>query len=167
MQFRSFAADDAEFCFQLRNRAFTELFGSHLQPEEIAAAVNAYQPADFIRLAEQGAFFIVEQEGRRAGFFYLKRLDRSTAELCLIYIEPRFHRQGIGSGCIRYVGRWVASNWKGVRNLIVDTVIAGYNAEFYRKTGFASLGPADCFLSGKRLAALRLCKPVTSPLRRQ
>ena len=160
MKFRRFSPDDAEFCFQLRKRAFTDLFRNQLQPEEVTAAVNTYQPADYIRMDGQGSLFIAEKRGRRAGFFYLKRTDPAVAELCLIYIDPIFHRQGIGSRSIDFIGRWISSNWKSVRTLIVDTVIAGYNAGFYQKAGFVPLKQTVCRLSGKSIKALRLTMQI-------
>lgn len=162
MQFRRFHPDDAEFCFGLRNRVIRDLFQDRLQPEEVVAATSAYQPVDYIRMAGQGALFIVEQDGRQAGFFYLQRIDATVAELCLIYIEPRFHGQGIGRACIDHIDRWVSSHWEKVATLIVVTFVPGYNASFYQKVGFAPQAPTVCTLSGLAVEALRLCKPVGS-----
>ena len=164
MQFRRFTSDDAEFCFQLRSRVIRDLFNDRLQPEEVSAAVSAYRPADYTRMAGQGSIFIVEQNNQRAGFFYLKRIDPATAELCLIYIDPRFHGQGIGSGCIGYIDRWVSANWKAVATLIVATFVPGYNADFYKKVGFAPVGPTVCEFPELPVKALRLSKPVTGSL---
>ena len=164
MQFRRFIPDDAAFCCQLRKQIIGDLFSDRLQPEEVAAAVSAYQPADYNRMAGQGSLFIVEQNSRRAGFFYLDRIDPATAELCLLYIDPRFHGQGIGRACLKYVDRWVASNWKEVATLIVVTFVPGYNAEFYKKVGFEPDAPAVCEFSGVQVKALRLSKRLkTSP----
>ena len=163
MQIRNFVPDDAEFCCRLRNRAFRDLFQGELQPEEVAAAVRAYRPADYNRMAGRGALFIVEQNGRRVGFFYLRRIDPKTAELVLIYIDPHFHHRGVGSSCIRFIERWVPSNWKGVVTLIVDTVIPGYNAAFYQRVGFSPVGNTECELSGLPVKALRLAKRTGPP----
>jgi GNAT superfamily N-acetyltransferase len=162
MQLRRFAPDDAEFCFHLRNQVIRDLFRSRLHPEEIAAAVSAYRPADYTRMAGQGAIFIMERSGQRAGFFYLKRIDTAIAELCLIYIDPRSHGQGIGRRCINHIDQWVSSNWKEVATLVVVTFVPGYNAEFYKKVGFAPLEHTVCELSGLPLKALRLSRPVRS-----
>jgi GNAT superfamily N-acetyltransferase len=160
MQLRRFAPDDADFCFHLRNQVIHNLFRSRLQPEEVAAAVSAYRPADYTRMAGQGKIFIMERNGQRAGFFYLKRIDPTIAELCLIYIDPRYHGQGIGRSCINHIDQWVSSNWKGVATLLVVTFVPGYNAEFYKKVGFAPLERTVCELSGLPVKALRLSRPV-------
>lgn len=162
MQFRDFASDDAAFCCHLRNRIIHDLFRSRLKPEEVAAAVRAYQPADYTRMAGQGALFIIEQDRQRAGYFYLKRIDAATAELCLIYIDPRFHGQGIGRACIEHIDRWVTSHWKGVAALIVVTFVPGYNGAFYRKVGFTPMEQTVHRLSGLPVKALRLSRPIRS-----
>ena len=136
MNIRPFQPDDAEFCFRLRSNAFIKTFYGELTPEEVAAAVNAYMPNDYIRMAENMPFFIVEQNGTSIGFFALKRKDSSTAELPLIYLNSDSIGQGIGSSCIDYIERWLSSNWREVSTLIVDTVIPKYNSGFYMKVGF-------------------------------
>ena len=163
MQFRSFLPEDAEFCYHLRKRVIRDHFTDRLQPEEVAAAVNAYQPADYIRMAEQGVLTIVEQSSRRSGFFYLKRIDSTVAELCLIYIEPRDHGQGIGRACIETIDQWVSTHWNEVTTLVVVTFVPDYNAAFYQKVGFTPREQTVCVLSGMPVNALRLAKPVNVP----
>ena len=161
MQFRRFTTDDAEFCCRLRKQVIRNLFEDLLQPDEIGAAVRAYRPADYTRMAGQGSIFIVEQSGRRAGFFYLKRIDTATAELCLLYIDPRCHGQGVGRACIQHIDRWIFSNWKEVATLVVVTFVPGYNAEFYQRVGFAPVAPTVCEFPERSLKALRLSKRVS------
>ena len=163
MHFRSFLPDDAEFCYHLRNQVIRDHFAERLQPDEVAAAVNAYQPADYIRMAGQGLLRIVEQKSRQAGFFYLKRIDSTVAELCLIYIEPRHHGQGIGRACIETIERWVTTHWNEVTTLVVVTFVPDYNAAFYQKVGFTPQEQTVCVLSGMPVKALRLSKPVPVP----
>lgn len=162
MQLRSYEPADAEFCCRLRNQVIGDLFADHLQAEAVAAAVNAYQPADYTRMAGQGTLFVVEQDGRRAGFFYLERIAADAAELCLIYIDPRFHGRGIGRGCIDHIDRWLPAHWQEVTTLVVTTIVPDYNAAFYQKVGFAPAEPAVCKFSGLAIKALRLSKPVVS-----
>ena len=162
MYFRSFLPDDAEFCYHLRNQVIRDQFKDRLQPEEVAAAVNAYQPADYIRMAGQGSLFIIEHDGRRTGFFYLKRIDSTVAELCLIYIEHRDHGKGIGRACIETIDQWVSTHWSEVTTLVVVTFVPGYNAKFYQKVGFTPQEQTVCVLSGMPVKALRLSRPVNT-----
>jgi len=164
MRVRSFQAADAEFCFRLRSNAFIQQFYGELKPAEVAAAVNAYMPDDFIRMAEQMPFFIVEQVGVPIGFFSLKRKDIRSAELPLIYLDLKQLGQGIGSACIGYIQHWLAQNWPEVDTLSVDTVIPRYNSKFYIKAGFVPGESVFCEFSGRKLKALRLVKKLNEKL---
>lgn len=117
-------------------------------------------PNDYIRMAENMPFFIVEQNCTSIGFFALKRKDSSTVELPLIYLNLDSIGQGIGSLCIDYIERWVSSNWREVSTLIVDTVIPKYNSGFYKKVGFIPSEDTFCEFLGQRVKALRLIKKI-------
>jgi GNAT superfamily N-acetyltransferase len=160
MNIRKFKPDDAEACFRLRSDAFIQKFNDELSLQDIASAVNAYMPGDYIRMAQEMPFFIVEENGRIYGFFNLKREDLNTAELPLIYVGLDALGKGIGSACIDYIEEWLSSNWKEVTHLIVDTVIPKYNGKFYEKMGFKSICDTYCEFLGHRLKALRLAKKL-------
>ena len=160
MNIRKFKPDDAETCFRLRSNAFIQKFHNELSLQEIASAVNAYMPIDYIRMAEEMPFFIVEENDRISGFFNLKQKDARTAELQLIYIDLDTLGKGIGSACIDYIEGWLSSNWKEVNKLIVDTVIPKYNSKFYEKAGFKPMGDVYCEFPGNKIKALRLAKKL-------
>jgi len=160
MKIRPFQPDDAESCFRLRSNAFIQKFYGELTPEEIAAAVNAYMPDDFIRLARKNPCFIVEEDGNPIGFFNLKRKDNITAEIPLIYLDLDRLGQGFGTACIEYMEKWLWENWLEVNTLLVDTVIPKYNGGFYKKVGFKPSGFTYCEFLGKKLKALRLLKKI-------
>ena len=160
MKIRPFQADDAESCFRLRSNAFIQKFYGELTPEEVAAAVNAYMPNDYIRMAQETAFFIVEEDGSPIGFFNLKRKDKTTAEVPLIYLDLDSLSGGIGSACIDYIEKWLAENWLEVNTLVVDTVIPKYNSGFYKKVGFKPSEFTYCEFLGQKLKALRLVKKL-------
>ena len=63
MELRLFQKKDAAYCFKLRSSAFIQKFHGELTPQEVAAAVNSYMPEDYIRMAKEKTFFIVEQNG--------------------------------------------------------------------------------------------------------
>jgi GNAT superfamily N-acetyltransferase len=130
MNFRPFIPEDAEFCFRVRSNAFIQKFYGELTPEEVYAGVNAYLPDDYTRMAENTPIFIVEESGAPVGFFLLVRVDPATAELTQLYIDPVYFAKGIGSACIRFMEKWLLSNWTGVDTIIVDTVIPKYNRGF-------------------------------------
>ena len=163
MDIRRFSADDAEFCFKTRSKALIRKFYGELNPEEVIACVNAYMPADYIRMAEEHPFFIGEQNHAPIFFFTLKRIDARTAELPLIYVDLACIGKGIGSTCIAYLEQWIAVNWPEVETLIVDTVVPGYNGAFYEKVGFRPLTETVCTFPDLDIKALRLIKKLNLP----
>ena len=160
MNFRPFQPEDAVFCFRLRSNAFIQKFYGELTAAEVAAAVNSYMPDDYIRLARECPVFIVEKEGTPVAFFNLKRKDRSTAELPLIYIDLKCLGDGIGTACVDFMDHWLQENWPEVDTLIVDTVIPKYNSGFYKKAGFEPTEQTHCEFLGRKLKALRLRKKI-------
>ncbi|MHC4310436.1 MAG: GNAT family N-acetyltransferase [Planctomycetota bacterium] len=162
MNIRKFKPDDAEICFRFRSNAFIQKFHNELSLQEIASAVNAYMPRDYIRMAVEMPFFITQERSKIIGFLNLKRRDENTAELPLIYIDLDTLGQGIGSACIDYIEQWLSSNWKDVTKLLVDTVIPKYNSRFYEKVGFKPIGDAYCEFMGRKIKALRLEKKLNN-----
>jgi GNAT superfamily N-acetyltransferase len=163
MNFRPFSENDAVFCFKTRSNVFIQKFSGELSPEEVAACVDAYMPDDYIRMSRKRPVFIVEENDSPLGFFTLKRLEVNTAELPLIYVDLDRLGSGIGSACIKYIGRWLAANWPEVDALIVDTVIPLYNGGFYQKAGFVPQEEIYCEFAGLKIKALRLAKSLIYP----
>ncbi len=159
VNFRFFTPRDAEFCFKVRSRAFIEKFYGELSPGAVSAGVNALMD-DYIRMAEKTPFFIVEVEGRRVGFFTIRREGGSASEIPLIYLDDQYLGRGLGKACIQFIEKWLASNWPEVRRLFVDTVIPRYNAEFYRKMGFTPGERVVCHFPDLEVTALRLRKEL-------
>lgn len=160
MKIRAFQPHDAAFCFRTRSNAFIQQFYGELTPEEVAAAVNAYLPDDFMQMALTHPFFIVEENSRPVGFFNLKRRDSYTAEIPQIYFDLARRGRGLGSACIGYIENWLVKNWPDVGVLFVDTVIPNYNRVFYEKVGFEASDSTYCEFLGRKLKALRLTKKL-------
>ena len=160
MNIRKFKPDDAEICFRLRSNAFIQKFHNELSLQDIASAVNAYMPSDYIRMAQEMPFFVIEENDTAYGFFNIKRKNASTAELQLIYIDLDVLGKGIGTACIDYIEGWLSAHWKEVKMLIVDAVIPKYNSKFYEKVGFKPIGSVYCEFLGHKIKALRLAKKL-------
>jgi GNAT superfamily N-acetyltransferase len=161
LRIRSFTEGDAEFCCQVRNRAYLVEFGQELSPEEIVAAVDAYHAADYVRMSREGQVFVIEEGEEPVGFFTLKRTSRSRAELPLIYLDSEHMGQGIGRECITYLEDWIRTNWNEVSTLFVDTIIPNYNGGFYRKTGFTQVGETVCDFPTGSVPAIRFEKHLS------
>lgn len=158
MHIRPFASDDAEFCCDVRREAFNRKFFDEIGPEAVTAGAEAYTPDNFIGMAAAAPIFIVEENDRRIGFFTFRRVDETTAELHLIYLDLKHLGKGVGSTCVRFIEDWIADRWKEVDTFFVDTVIPEYNGPFYRKMGFAPEGTVPCQFPGMTIPALRLSK---------
>jgi GNAT superfamily N-acetyltransferase len=133
---RRFGPDDAEFCFRTRAHAFIVEFYPEVGPEVVAAGVNAHMPRDYVRMARGSEFFIVEEAGTPVGFFVLKRVDRTTAEIALIYLSVGARGKGIGRWCVQQVEERTRSAWAEVATLFLETIVPEYNGAFYRNVGF-------------------------------
>ena len=161
MHYRTFAFEDALFCYTVRKRAFTELFADELTPAEIAGCVDAYALYDYVRMQKAGEYFIAEEDGVPRGFFTLKRLARKKVEIPLIYLDPDHRGRGLGQECMRWLERWVAINWSEATHLLVDTVIPDTNSGFYEALGFTDAGETVCHFPDRDLKATRFIKEIT------
>ncbi len=160
MKVRRFKREDAEFCFKVRANVFIRKFYDEIGPEAVVAGINAYMPEDYIRKAEEVAFFIIEERDHLIGFFTIKQVDRTTAELHLIYLDLDFLGKGIGAQCVRFMEDWILSNWKGVNTFIVNTIIPENNGAFYEKMGFIPVEEVFCAFPDLAVEALRLKKQL-------
>jgi GNAT superfamily N-acetyltransferase len=158
MQIRKFNPTDANFCYEIRCDAYIKIFNNELEPDIVDACINAYQPENYVKMAQKYEFFIVEENKEVIGFFTLKKKNNTTAEIPLIYLDLEYLNKGIGQKCIKYITDWISLNWKTVDNIIVDTIIPEINSGFYRKVGFNTLKEVFCFIGDKKVKALRLKK---------
>jgi len=162
MIIRPFEPEDAAFCFKIRAEAYIITFRDELAPDIIAECINAYMPADYIRMSEDQPFFIGVEENQRIAFFTLKKLNKITAELPLIFVKLTHLKRGIGKRCIRFIEGWLGEHWPEVETLIVETIIPKYNDEFYKRVGFIQEGESDCLFPHQDVKALRLVKKLAT-----
>ena len=63
-------------------------------------------------------FFLMEEDGVPLGFFVVKQLDSSAADLFLIYVDLNHLGLGIGKSCIQFIEKWLPENWPEIKDLI-------------------------------------------------
>jgi hypothetical protein len=107
LQIRPFESSDAEFCFRLRAEAFIKIFYDEIGPEAVAAGVNAYMPADFVRMAKTMPWFVAQDRFEPIGFCTIRMLDTQTSELLFLYVKLSRIGQGVGSYLLRFNRRRV------------------------------------------------------------
>ena len=157
---RPFSAGDAEFCFKIRSEAFVRVFYDEVGPVVAAAGVNAHMPGDYEWMAETMHCFIAEVANEPVGFCTVRIVDETTAELLFLYVELERVNTGIGSHLERYAEDWLAANYAGIKELIVDTIIPRYNRAFYEKIGFVYVEDRTYSYPGIKVRAVRLAKQI-------
>ena len=162
MNLREFSQEDAEFWFRVRLEAFVNKFYSEIGPEAVAAGINAYLPADYVRISEEMPIMIAEYRGKRIGFVSMKRLSETTAEIPLIYLRLSELGKGYGTQALRRAEEWIRRQWPDVEKIIIDTIIPEYNGGFYVKSGYIRTGTASCDFPDMTVAAVRFEKQIQS-----
>lgn len=129
------------------------------EPEEkraAAAEILEQLPGWFENEQARGAYaagcakqavFCARKDGKTAGFLAAKRLSDRTAEIAVMGVAPKLHREGIGRALFWRCAAWCWQNGIGylqVKTLGESNPDAGYakTRAFYQKMGFA---PLECF----------------------
>jgi putative acetyltransferase len=107
--------------------------------------ISAWAPATpdlsaWAKRLSTGAVFVYERENRIVGFTRIE-LD---GNLDLLYVHPRFQRQGIAQALFERVLAWAAN--KGVRHLTSEVSITA--RPFFEHAGFRMVGPQTIELRG-------------------
>lgn len=157
---RRFKPQDAEACFKIRSEAFILEFSNDLDPEAVAAAVNAYMLSDFVSMSQDMVFFVAEIDNDPVGFCVVRMIDAATAELFLIYVQRKHLKRGIGSRMLSFVESRLRENSPGLSSLVADTVIPDYNRGFYEKYGFITEGEKAYSFLDKEVCAVRFRKKL-------
>lgn len=66
---------------------------------------------------------------------------RNQNQLSLLFVDRQYHRKGIGSALIDWVGEYAKQ--KGNESICLQA--APYAVDFYRKLGFSILGPEQSY----------------------
>lgn len=157
---RDFTAADAETCFRIRSAGFICRFTNHVGPEAVAALVNSYMPADFVRMSETMKWLVCEDGNGIAGFCTINFLDDTTAEILFLYVDLDKHGQGIGSRLLDAAEAWLGENRPKIRRMVLDTVVPDYNQAFYEKQGFTVTGHQACVRDGKEIPSVVMTRPL-------
>ena len=128
-----FDSDDAHRLVGRLDAGLAELyppeqrFGPNLKAEDLDAG--------------RGAFLVARSDGEAIGCGAIRLLDRGTAEIKRMYVEPARRGQGVGRAVLAELERVGAG--MGVSRLVLETGIHQHAAiGLYRSVGFV---PIDCW----------------------
>lgn len=102
-------------------------FNLLLLADEEMQAINLY--------IHQSKIYVAETGGKLVGVYVLFPLDKDTAEIKAIAVNPEYQNRGIGKLMLNHAG--TEAQAKGFKEIIVGTpAIAGKQLNFYRRAGF-------------------------------
>lgn len=157
---RPFGAADAEACFRIRTEAFVRDFYPHQDPQVIAEGINAYLPSDYVRLGETARVRVATDVDQVVGFYVVRFPEPGVAELMLLYVKAGYKGQGLGTLLLRHLESWLAESHPEVRRVVLDTIVPGFNGQFYEKQGYAADGVSELRYPGLTVKAVRMAKKL-------
>ena len=90
---RPMREEDTPLLADLHKRAIRASYPSHYTPEVVEAWANSRDPQKYLKARANGVHFLVyETDAKPVGFISWKE-----GELCGMYIDPDYQKQGIGS----------------------------------------------------------------------
>jgi GNAT superfamily N-acetyltransferase len=151
---RGATTEDQNAIWQVRTASIKGLCKSHYGEKETEAWANASVPDDFAAVICGGDFLIAECDGIVVGFGFI---NRQTAEVKAIFVEPRFSRRGVGTAILTSLEA-IARN-AGLRQL---TLSASLNAvSFYQAAGYRPIQETEwCHPAGFRLPCVAMAKTL-------
>ena len=141
---RLFKAGDARKLSYLISRCLKEILSLELTPEQLKFFYGRFTPAGLRKLATECTMFVVVSGNRILGTASLD-CDRVKA----VFVNPSFHRQGIGRLLMRRVEDEAIQ-----RKVTVCSLHANHRAtEFYEHIGYQRVKEIDDF--GLNLVIMR------------
>jgi len=160
-EIKPFQASDAEDCFRIRASAFIKLFYAEIGPHAVVSGVNAFMPADYIRLAEKQPVFVAFAGLKPVGLIAAWFIDQSSIEILFLYVQLDFLGKGIGTRLVKHIEAWLIKNHNSLQQIVVDTAVPKYNLRFYEKIGYSKIGNSECHYPDGSINAVRLAKNLS------
>ncbi len=140
MKFRDCQPEDAEAISEMAARIWPQVYSEMISVEQIEFMLKwMYSPEKIREDLERGVtyFFIESETGETAGYAaFGEDSEDGGTWLHKLYVDPRFHRQGLASGAILEIRRRIGIDeklWLRV-NRGNTTAIAAYE-----KNGFSTV----------------------------
>ena len=158
---REFRPSDADACFRIRSAGFIRKFYDYIGPDMVTALVNSYLPSDYVRMSQSMQWLVCEQDGEVVGFSAIDFPDDTTAEILFLYVRTDRHGRGIGSRLLDAARAWLRAHRPELRQLVLETVVPGYNKAFYEKHGFTVAGQQTCIRDGMKIPSVVMSRQLS------
>lgn len=137
-QIRNAYRNEWEDAMALAWRTFLRFEADVYTPEGVKNFENFITDPTLHRMFIMGAYqMFVALDGKKiVGMITL----RDNAHISLLFVDEKYHRQGIGRALIRYLAEYLLSEVQ-VSRVTVNS--SPYGVEFYHKLGFRDLRPQE------------------------
>jgi UDP-2,4-diacetamido-2,4,6-trideoxy-beta-L-altropyranose hydrolase len=109
---RQAGENDRDQILEWRNHEFARV--NSMDPEPIPHATHCAWYAKVLQDPDR-AILMAEVQGKAVGTIRLER--KSSATLVSIFLDPKWHRRGVGPSILEAGKSWVRKNWPGVTKL--------------------------------------------------
>lgn len=137
-QIRSAYRDEWEDAMTLAWRTFLKFEADVYTPEGVRNFENFITDSTLHRMFVMGAYqMFVALDGKKiVGMITL----RSNAHISLLFVDEKYHKQGIGRALIQYLANYLLTEVQVSR---VTVNASPYGVGFYHKLGFRDLRPQE------------------------
>ena len=137
-QIRSAYQDEWDDAMALAWKTFLQFEADCYTPEGIRNFEDFITDTTLHRMFVMGSYqMFVALDGKKiVGMITL----RNNSHISLLFVDGRYHRQGIGRALVEYLREYLLSE-TGIYRITVDA--APYGVAFYHKIGFRDLRPEE------------------------
>lgn len=137
-QIRTAHRDEWEDAMALAWRTFLQFEAKDYPPEGVKNFERFVTDSTIYRMFLIGSYhlFVAYADKTLVGMITL----RDDSHISLLFVDEKYHRQGIGRALVQYVRSFLAS---GARASHVTVNSSPYGVEFYHKLGFRDIRPQE------------------------
>lgn len=137
-QIRTAHRDEWEDAMALAWRTFLQFEAQDYSPEGVQNFERFVTDSTIYRMFIIGSYhlFVAYADETLVGMITL----REVSHISLLFVDEKYHRQGIGRALVQYVKSYLAAEGRACR-LTVNA--SPYGVEFYHKLGFRDVRPQE------------------------
>ena len=151
MIIRKATLDDVQVIWEVHTRSIESLCAPDYAPNQIQAWVGGKKPEYYVERIQRDPIYVAEIAGNVVGFI---RFRPPTNELCSIFVDPDYTRQGIGTDLFKKACE--EAKYLGMTTFWLDASLTA--VPFYQAMGFLNEGQTTHRFSGVDLKCIRMRK---------